>query len=57
MIKKNTTLGDLSITELIRNANTLQEVIKLPGLTENAIETFSDLLYCVKHQLQIKQAA
>ena len=54
---KNTTLGDLTVSELIRNANTLQEVIKLPGLTENAIQTFSDLLYCVKHQLQLKQAA
>ena len=58
MIKKNTTLGHLTVTELIKNANTLEEVIKLPGLTEDAIEAINDLLFCVKRQLQInKQAA
>ena len=57
MIKNTTTLGDLTVSQLIKNINSLEEVVKLPGLTPGAIETFSDLLFCAKEVLKLKQAA
>jgi len=51
------TLGQCSIPELIKNINALKDVLKLPGITESARQTFEDLIYCSKQVLKAKTEA